>query len=224
MSASRRRTLAIFIADEFNTELAGGDWNREPWFLKLDSMRFPLGGGFSKAELNTAARNLSKVYTPSRCRKMFSGDAHHARICYPLFETNWSGVAPLIDVGLALEGLDPIPGRILRGLCDSDQFAPTSLELEVMANLRRAGIDVEYEPLGRKGPDFRIWWDYREYFLECKLVIDSDGDVLSREIDDYLYRRVLFGISKGMSLRLCGPEREALRTNSGRQRLLRSTS
>src|SRR6185312_7750281 len=85
MSKTPKRSLSPIIEEHFATDLNGGDWTADPWFLQFPSIPLPWGRQFSHAQLVAAAEQLKHVFTPRRCRQMFSGDGHNARLCLALF-------------------------------------------------------------------------------------------------------------------------------------------
>jgi hypothetical protein len=205
--------------------LHGGDWTDDPWFLRVDPVVLtarPTRRPFTKEEIAICHEELLAVYPPDVCRRILARPAPGGTLVIGLFLHHVSYLTPLMEMALNLRASRPVPERMIARLREPTEFAAVCLELDIIAGLRRARVDLDVEPFGpnARGPDLRVRWDYREYYVELKLLRESDTDRLDDEItSDLMMRLVPFFGENGLNVELTGPGRQALRDVDGRERI-----
>ncbi len=175
---------ALLTEDDLAGDFAGGDFTRNPWFEAPDLDRYFTLRGFPKHRREIAVAALRRLYPPGVCRDLLRRPWHGA-LLLPLFK---SYIVPHVftcfQLGLDLDAARPWDDSdLLARLRNRNMFAEAWNELEVWANLREAAIEHRREPLtlGGKRPDFALYLNYRQYFLEVKLLDESDAEAFANE-------------------------------------------
>lgn len=161
-----------------------GDWYADAWFLKqLDGIEARRGRSrYTHKRLVELAEVLLKLFPPEVCRAQLarpSGGAHFGG----LFFNSRGHLLPLLELAELVLCAGSIPARLRTRLARVDEFRGAQLELELLAAARLAGLPVDHEPLGEVGPDLRVCHNHREYFVETKLLDQSDVAARAEEIE-----------------------------------------
>jgi len=200
-------------------EFGDFDWRRDCWFTKLpEGIELPSGRRFSNAELCAAAEQLAKLYTPEVCRQVIQTGPPGFGVMY-LFVHMIPHIVPMIRLGLHLRDAAPISNSLAKRLCVGAEHHAAAWEVRTLAVLRRAGVEVDHEPFGKAGPDFRVLWDHREYFVEAKLVWLSDADRLGRDFERAVMEALIGLDSLSVVVRLSPAARNLFKDAAGRQYL-----
>ncbi|HEV8322533.1 MAG TPA: hypothetical protein VG389_13035 [Myxococcota bacterium] len=158
--------------------MADTTWPHTPWFLNADSPLTYPGGQFSREQLETAARELTRLYPLNVAYQLLNDDADF--LVTPLLIAGFAWhLAPKILLGLDLAAADPWTAApdLVERLRIGPEYHGARFELEVWAQLHRAGMSVEYAPEGRLGgADLRVRHRDRVYRLELKLGRAPDVD------------------------------------------------
>lgn len=183
----------LLTDDDLAGDFAGGDFTRNPWFEASDLDCYFTLRGFPKHRREIAVAALRRLYPPDVCRDLLRRPWHGA-LLLPLFK---SYIVPHVftcfQLGLDLDAARPWDDSdLLARLRNRNMFAEAWNELEVWANLREAAIEHRREPLtlGGKRPDFALYLNYRQYFLEVKLLDESDADAFANEFHRELFADV----------------------------------
>jgi hypothetical protein len=115
----------------------------------------------------------------------------------------WGHLVPLLEIAELVLCAGSVPPRLRTRLAIPEEVLGAQLELELLAAARVAGLPADHEPLGDAGPDLRVAYDYREYFIEAKFLERSDvaarAEEVERELSYLLVERVT---DRSVSLRL----------------------
>ncbi len=175
------------------SEFKGGDFARDPWFEATDLDRYFSNRGFPKECRQAALAGLRRLYTPEVCLDLLQRPLHGGLVL-PFFSgaIAWH-IFPRLELGLDLQASQPWDDAdLLARLRNAHRFAEARAELEVWANLREGGIEHVREPITAAGkrPDFRLDANSSQYFLEVKLLDESDAEAFADEFHEELLEDV----------------------------------
>jgi hypothetical protein len=216
-----------WLRDGIEKVFRNGVWRDNPWFLKdlAGITSFMTREHYSHAELVRAADALAHVYTPEACRTILSTPGKGPDITILFLLANPERIFPFIRLGLDLADIGNPAEVLFQRLCNGAEFGGTQLEAELWATLIRGGADVEYAPLvgalNDPQPDFRVCWDYREYFVEAKAVAVADADSVGHDVMEAFYRHAarLPANTRGLNLRFSEGFAALPLTEGGREKL-----
>lgn len=172
-----------------------GEWYPDAWFRKQrDGIEARRGRGhYSPELLQELATVLLEIFPPHVCREQLarpSGGAHLAGLFFHM----WGHLVPLLEIAELVSCARPVPERLRARLAVGEEVIGAQLELELLAAARLAQIQVDHEPLGNAGPDLRLIFDHREYFVEAKLLEGSEvvgrARAIERDLADLLVENV----------------------------------
>ncbi len=164
--------------------------------MLTDRAAWILQWGISRDELRAAVGALARLYPPDFCRKQLRRSWDALLVAELFHQGSIFGVLPLIAVGLDLVTVEPWHDtELLAQLRDVEKFEAAAFELRVWAAIRRAGIAVIRQPADNVGQkaDFKIWMGRGLYFLEVKLLENSDHDRRASRLN----RKILFALMSG---------------------------
>ena len=169
------------------------DLSVNPWFLNeaddiFSKFGFPIG------RRRKALVGLLKVFPPEVCRRL--RDSIEARKSdaftdlFLLFVPGlWPGiVCPLFQVGEDIVDSEIDDESVFRRLRTNEHFCSTAFEVKVLANLKRAEIEVcrLIETRGRKTPDFLVSLNHNRFSVEVKKCNASSLNRVSRELKEII--------------------------------------
>lgn len=192
-------------------------WAHEPWFVDPEHDLFDQMG-FSRNARVIAASGLARVYTPAVLRDIESDPQRGFGLALLLQSPfGWPGLlVPLLSLGLDLEMVRPwSDGGLLRRLANRREFFGAAFELQVQANLIRAGADAFRVPGGRgKTPDLQARFGLSAYEIEVKLASDADYDAMCELVDGEIRRALEF--IPGANVRFVGAPTLGERIHDGK--------
>lgn len=161
-----------------------GDWRTNAWFLgELDGIEARRGRGrYTHARLRELADVLLDIFPTEVCRRQLarpSGGGHLGGLFFHI----WGHLVPLLELAELVACAVAIPDRLRTRLAIPEEVLGAQLELELLAAARLARLVVDHEPLGDEGPDLRVLYDYREYFIEAKQLEQSDASARAETIE-----------------------------------------
>jgi hypothetical protein len=216
-----------WLQDGIEKVLRNGVWRDNPWFLKDPAgiTSFMTREHYSHAELMRAADALTQVYTPEACRTIFSNPETGPNITILFIHAIPERIFPFIRLGLDLADIGDSAKILFKRLRNGAEFEGTRLEAELWAALVRGGADVEYAPVvgapNDPQPDFRVYWGYREYFVEAKAVAVADADSVGHDVMEAFYHHAarLPANTRGLNLRFSEGLAALPLTAGGREKL-----
>jgi hypothetical protein len=220
------RPISLITDADIDAHYAGGDWTRDPWFLRPESVASLVACDFTADEVHAAAEALARVYPPDLCRR-FLRRWPDSTLVVELFHqvTFFSGTTAL---GVDLSWVKPwerAPDLVSR-LRQLDQFAGAELEVDVWANLKRSRISAE-RPRKAKGdaqPDLHVELPVGLVQLEIKGLPRDEGEILASELhDEFSFRTHAVGFPpNGLAVLIAvsEPVRTLTRSADGRRRLV----
>lgn len=177
-----------------------GEWRADAWFLKDPAGLRARRGRYVHSKLVELADILETVFPPGVCRQLAMRQ-HGGGHIGGLFFGMWGHVVPLLEMAEVIQLAGDAPERIVHRLRIPEQSLGAQLELELLAAARLSDIRADHEPLGDAGPDLRLLWDFREYFLEAKFLEPSVIATRARDIEKEL-EHILISVVREQAIAL----------------------
>lgn len=161
-----------------------GDCYADAWFLKqLDGIDARRGRGrYTHRRLVELSATLLELFPPAVCREQLTrpnGAAHLGGLFFHM----WGHLVPLLELAELVQCAVTVPSRLRTRLAIGEEVMGAQLELELLAAGRLGHLSIDHEPLGDAGPDLRVLHDYREYFVEAKLLDHNTTAARAEEIE-----------------------------------------